>query len=323
MGTMVVGLVSPTGMQIHIEPIRKLLLAVLVLILTVSISVLLQAAQDDASSDDAAPPQGSVGGVGDVSLFPKRIVINGRRQITQIGLYNQALHDSIYEISLINMLMGSQGQLTAFNDDLDEDDKARVATASQFLRYSPRRVTLGSGESQLVRIMARAPADLPPGEYRSHFLVMAVPQQDEGLSIDDALNPGRAEGISVTIRPRFGISIPVIVRVGETTLDVQIHNPRLVQTNSGSRIIAMTLTRSGTRSAFGDILVRLDGTDEPIAIARGIGIYPEISELSISIPVNPSLPSEALSPGARLTVSYIDDDFISGNKLSELDFVVQ
>ena len=55
------------------------------------------AAQD---FDDAPPlpdvaagevPEGSVGGMGDINLYPKRVVIDPRQRIASIGLYNRTI----------------------------------------------------------------------------------------------------------------------------------------------------------------------------------------------------------------------------------------
>ncbi|ABC64115.1 hypothetical protein [Erythrobacter litoralis] len=269
------------------------------------------------------PPEGSVGGLGDVNLFPKRIVIEGRRQIAQIGLYNKTVNEGDYEIKFIDMAMSPEGNLVQFENGATAEQKAAVSTASQFLRYSPRRVALRGGESQLIRVMARAPADIPDGEYRSHFLVTSVPDVSGGLSIEDAVTGQAADGIGVVIRPRFGISIPVIVRIGQTTLDVGMTNPALLVDAQGNQAIGITLTRSGTRSAFGDIVVEASGRSEPVALLRGIGIYPEVDQRKVVIPVEPGEDGPVITPGMQLRVTYVDDDFEPGAELAELTFTVQ
>ncbi len=286
-------------------------------------------AQDQSSATAAAPdaappaPAGSVGGLGDVNLFPKRVVIDGRRQIAQVGLYNKTSNEGDYEIRLVDMAMNAEGRLVAFDNGLTEAEKASVATASEYLRYSPRRVTLRGGESQLVRIMVRTPPDLPAGEYRTHFLVSSIPEQLGGLSVEGALGGQQANGIGVTIRPRFGISIPVIVRIGETTLDVGISDPQIVTAPDGSPAIAFTINRSGTRSAFGDVTITSSAFGKPIGLSRGIGIYPEVGQRRVVIPVEDAVPANALAGGARITISYVDDDFKPGETLAEHSFAVR
>lgn len=281
------------------------------------------AAQDNPSpaASVPAPPAGSVGGMGDVNLFPKRVVINGRREIATVGLYNKTTDVGDYEISIVDMAMTPEGQLVGFDNGLSEATKAKVRTASAMLRYSPRRVTLRGSESQLIRLMARATPDLPDGEYRSHFLVNSVPDQG-GFSIDQAVTTGRPDAIGVAIRPRFGIAIPVFIRVGVTTLNVAISKAQLITDSDGSRAVAFTLSRTGTRSAFGDVTIKAQGSSKPIAISRGVGIYPEVDSRPVIVPVDPQADPRLLAKGTRLTIEFVDDDFSPGSKLAEHAFVI-
>jgi hypothetical protein len=281
-------------------------------------------AQDGGAPQVAPAPEGSVGGMGDINLYPKRVVINGRREIATIGLYNKTSNEGDYEIELQDTMMTPEGRLINFNDGLSDADKAKVRTASGILRYSPRRVTLRANESQTIRMMARATNELPDGEYRSHFLALSVPREGSGgLSIDNAVGGTEGNAIGVTIRPRFGISIPVIVRIGETTLDVSLTDPQLLTLPDGSRAIGITINRSGTRSAFGDFVVTAKGAPEPVSISRGIGVYPEIDHRKVLLPIDPETEARFLAAGTELTITYTDDDYEPGAQLAETNLVIR
>jgi len=281
-----------------------------------------QTADQDSAPATNTPPAGSVGGLGDVNLFPKRVVLEGRRQISSIGLYNKTSNEGDYEIKIIDMGMTSEGRLISFDNGLSDADKARVKTASGMLRYSPRRVTLRANEAQTIRIMARAGAEIPDGEYRSHFMVTAIPRDVGGYSIENATGQESSDGIGVTIRPRFGISIPVIVRIGNTTLDVGITNARLLTARDGSQAVGFTITRAGTRSAFGDLAITAKGRPEPLVIAKGIGVYPEIDHRDVILPIEREADEAPVTSGTAITISYVDDDFAPGKQLAEISFIV-
>ncbi|QKG70609.1 hypothetical protein [Erythrobacter mangrovi] len=275
----------------------------------------------DARPAAAPPPAGSVSGFGDVNLFPKRVVLNGAREIANVGLYNKTTETGDYEIKIVDMAMTPSGNLVAFDNGLDDATKARVKVASPMLRYSPRRVTLRGSESQIVRILARADANLAPGEYRSHFMVTSLPET-EGFSIQNAVGAQTPDGIGVTIRPRFGIAIPVILRIGATTLEVGITNATMLTAQDGSKAVAFTVTRSGSRSAFGDIVIKAAGASSPIAISKGVGIYPELDSRQVIVPIFPETDPRFLATGARLSIEFVDDDYAPGNKLAEHAFTV-
>jgi len=294
----------------------------------------LEAADAALEEPEAAPalpavapgeaPEGSVGGMGDINIYPRRIVMDRRQRVASVGLYNRMQDEGEYEISVVDMVMTDSGKIIPFSNLPENADTSRVRTASDMLRWSPRRVILPGSEAQTVRIMARPPADLPDGEYRAHFTVVSVPGDvDDGFSIDDALTTGDkgAGNVGVTIRPRFGISIPVILRIGETTLEVGLQDFAFSRAAGGGQV-ALTITRKGTRSAYGDLIITAPGEDEPLVMARGIGVYPEIAERKLQLAVNPAFDLAKLKPGTILTATFVDDDVAPGNTLVRQTFVV-
>ncbi len=271
------------------------------------------------------PPAGSVSGMGDINLYPKRVVIDQRQRVASVGLFNRAAAQGDYDISITDWMMTPEGGLVEMAQVADPAQRARVKTASALLRWSPHRVTLGSHDSQTVRIMARIAPDLPPGEYRSHFFAVAIPPNTEGgLTVEEAVGTKSPSGIGVTILPRFGISIPVIVRVGETTLNTGLRDLSIMTTPEGTKQISLTVTREGTRSAFGDIVVTAAGTKTRVAEIKGVGVYPEVSQRTIRFGVAPEkdIDPRLVARGAKLTVSYIDDDVTPGKVLVKQDFIV-
>lgn len=274
-----------------------------------------------APAPAATPPAGSVGGMGDVNLYPKRLVIDDRNRLATIGLYNRSPSPGEYDIAVGDKLMTPQGSLIDAENITDPGDRAKIRSAAGMLRWSPRRVSLGGSEAQTVRVMVRVPPDLPAGEYRSHFTIVSAPPTAEGLSIDDATGAAPAQGIGVRIVPRFGISIPVIVRVGETTLNVGLKDFALSEGPNGPTV-NLTITREGTRSAFGDIRIMAAGSKVPVAEVLGVGVYTEIGARMVQVPLNPKADPRLLVRGAKLTATYTDDDSAPGKVLAKQDFVL-
>lgn len=297
-------------------------------------SLALEAAEDVAE-EAAAPaelpqvklgevPDGSVGGMGDINIYPRRIVMDQRQRVASVGLYNKMPFEGEYEISVTNMIMTDRGQIIPFSNLPDNVDASQVKTASDMLRWSPRRVLLLGSEAQTVRIMARPPADLPDGEYRAHFTVVSVPSDiNDGFSIDDAIGgENQAAGnVGVTIRPRFGISIPVIVRVGSTTLEVGLADFSISRGDGGPQV-SLTISRSGTRSAYGDLIITAPGQEAPLVVARGIGVYPEIDARKVQLAINPEFDISRLTSGMTVTATFVDDDVAPGDTLARQTFVV-
>lgn len=270
----------------------------------------------------ASAPAGSVGGLGDINLYPKRLVLTDRDRLGTIGLYNRSPATGEYEISITDKLMLPDGSIVDVDDEFAGSAPPGFRPASTMLRFSPKSVQLPGNESQTVRIVPRLPVGLPPGEYRSHFTVVAVPPLETGDSISAAVNGPAANGIGVQVLPRFGISIPVIVRVGTTTLTAGIKDARLEKSSEGAWEFAALLTREGTRSAFGDVIATAPGFAKPIAQLRGVGLYTEIGSRPVRIPLDPSVARGKLPSGLVVTLTYIDDDAAPGTVLARQDIRV-
>jgi hypothetical protein len=151
------------------------------------------------------------------------------------------------------------------------------------IRYAPRRVILPPGEPQAIRISARPGADLPDGEYRVHMSFAALPKVQP---VSQPASDTPAQGFSVRIIPVYGITMPIIVRKGQLEVTGGLANPRLEQTAEGTTF-AIDIARSGQASLYGDLLVYRDGNDEPVFMARGIGVYPEIDNRHTTFSVSP------------------------------------
>ena len=277
----------------------------------------------DAPPAPAALPAGAVGGMGDINLYPKRVVIDSRNRVASIGLYNKTATTGDYDITIDDMMMTPQGSLIPLDQVSDPVLKAKVKVASGFVRWSPHRVTLPGNEAQLVRVMAHLPPDLPPGEYRSHFSAIAVPPDMGGVTIPQAADkPKSANGMGVHITPRFGISIPVILRVGDTTLSAGLASPGVINLPTGGKALRLRITREGTRSAFGDLAVTAPGAKSPVALLRGVGVYTEIDSREVTLPFDPKADPKSYASGAKLTITYTDDDADPGKVLAKQDYVV-
>lgn len=229
-------------------------------------------------------------GVGDLLVAPTRIVLNGSRG-TEIILSNIGDDVATYRMSVELRRMKSDGSL----DDVAEAND-REKTAQAMILYAPRRVTIAPNEPQTIRIAARAPAGLADGEYRAHLLFRAVPPPRP------VTRQAEVKGVSFELIPIYGVTIPVVIRLGNLSAKVGIANVALAKSN-GKPAVSLDLTRAGDRSVFGDVRVFKVGIKNPIAIQRGVAIYTEIETRHMLIPLDPALAASAAGP---VTVDFVE-----------------
>lgn len=248
-------------------------------------------------------------GVGDLLVAPTRIVLDGRRG-TEIVLNNVGDEPATYRISVEFRRMTPEGNLVDVTDPTSQEK-----AAADMIVYAPRRVTLAPHEPQSIRIAARPPQGLPDGEYRVHLLFRAVPP-----ATPIAANNGEpVKGLHLELIPIYGVTIPVIVRLGNLQASAGISNVEL-EKKDGKEEIGLDLNRSGSRSTFGEVLVLKPGVKDPIAIQKAVAVYTELGTRHVSIPVDENYKGELSGP---VTVQYIETYEDGNQKLAETQAVLR
>jgi P pilus assembly chaperone PapD len=245
-------------------------------------------------------------GIGDLLVAPTRIVLDGGRG-TEIILNNIGDDVATYRISVELRRMTPDGVLHDVTDP-----SAKEQLAQSMILYAPRRVTLAPREPQTIRISARAPKDIPDGEYRVHLLFRAVPPPTPVAA------PKEVKGVAFQLTPIYGVTIPVIARFGNLTAKAGIADVKLTR-QDGKPAVTVQLTRNGDRSTFGEVRVLKAGIKDPIAVQRGIAIYTDVGERSLTIPVDEKYASAATG---RVTVQYVEPGDNGMLTLAETDAVL-
>lgn len=210
---------------------------------------------------------------GDLLVAPTRVILDGSRG-TEVILSNIGADEATYRIGLELRRMTDNGRLEPV-EKVDANDIEEAALG--MIRYAPRRISLPPGQPQSVRLSARPGADLPDGEYRVHMSFKAIPRPTEVTEEDT-----RAEGVTLRLIPIYGITIPIIVRHGDVEAQVALTQPSIVQGEKGPEL-AMTIERAGESSTYGALSIVKPGLTEPIVLAGGIAVYPEIGSRDVRI----------------------------------------
>jgi hypothetical protein len=246
---------------------------------------------------------------GDLLIAPTRLVLDGRRG-GEVILSNMGNEEETYRVSLELRRMDESGNLEPVAEaDANATEKAALA----MIRYAPRRVTLPPAQPQSIRISARPGADLPDGEYRVHMSFAALPKV---RAVTDA--PVDKSGIAINLIPIYGIVMPIIVRKGELTVTAGLANPRIVHGPTGDEF-AVDMTRSGNESTYGDLLVYPQGAKDPVFVARGIGVYPEITIRHAAFSISPE---QAGALKGRVRVEFREAVENGGGLIASIDAVL-
>ena len=230
-------------------------------------------------------------------VAPTRVVLTPDTRSTELVLVNKGTETAAFRINIENRRMREDGSL---------EDAPEAQPGEQFaddkLRYSPRQLVLEPGARQVVRVMATAPGDLEAGEYRSHLRLMSAPVSAGTTQIAGEANTDNSLSIElVAIR---SITIPVILRVGALDAEVTMDSAAL-GTEAPDQLV-VRLTRSGTRSTYGDVSFTVEGEKAPAWLVRGVAIYTPNTTRDVIVPLPPEV--RAKLAGKQVRIDYTSTD---------------
>jgi hypothetical protein len=229
----------------------------------------------------------------DLLITPYRVVFEGGKNMEEISLANTGKDTSRYSINFVQYRMNEDGSM----------EQIAVAETGQYfsdsyLRIFPRSVVLAPNESQIVRVQVKTTGDMQNAEYRSHLYFRSVPNLNavgNETEIDSSLG--------INLIPIYGITIPVIIRIGELQATATFSD--IVLDKSDNPKITLTINRDGEKSIYGDINVMyIPASGEPIKIgaARGVAVYTPNALRIFSIPL--SKPEGVDFNNGKISITY-------------------
>ena len=242
-------------------------------------------------------------GAGDLMVTPPRVVLDGRQRSAEVMLRNSGKGPCTYRVSWKEMRMRPDGKL-------EEAPKAEGAvTAADLVRCTPKQVTLGPGESQLVRLMARLPEGLKEGEYHSHLVFQTLPP---ALPPTPAGQDAAKQGLSFGIQTLLAFSIPVFVRCGTTSGKVGLSHLALKPAEAPGQAPALELQldRQGNQCVRGELTVDwqpASGRSRPVMSGFGAVIYPEIDACADRVVLDKAKDLKLAGGRLKVTFAYKDN----------------
>lgn len=205
---------------------------------------------------------------GNLLITPRRVVFEGSKKSIDLNLANTGIDTATYAISLVQIRMKEDGGF----ETITEPDPGQLF-ADKNIRFFPRSVTLGPNEAQSIKVQIIRSNELAPGEYRSHFYFRAIPK---AKPLGEKEEPRDTTTISVQLIPVFGITIPAIIRVGESNVKVNLSDLGFSMVNDTIPNLKLVFNRTGNISVYGDLAVDYISTQGKITrvgVANGVAVY--------------------------------------------------
>lgn len=226
-------------------------------------------------------------------IYPTLVMFEGHRTSAEVTIANRGDETGTFEIGWANMSMTPEGGLIRHEEEVPW-------SIQPFVRYSPRRVTLAPGESQVIKIALRRDDTVPEGEYYAHMRVVTINSAAVGSVSGDGPEP--EPGVSITARS--AVAIPVVWRNSRAAPAATIES---IEIDAAANALTVDVSRQGLLSARGFVHVvsgRGESRDTPmLAEPMPLILYPSIERRSISIPLLEGVTVDALPADAKVVFS--------------------
>ncbi|MPY24118.1 hypothetical protein FM037_15445 [Shewanella psychropiezotolerans] len=243
-------------------------------------------------------------------VTPTRAELDDTSQRSSVfSLVNKGSSTARYNIYFEDKVQLAEGGYRSIVDD--------KAVLSQYVRYSPRRVTLEPEQGTRVRMAVRLPKNTPVAEYRSYIVFHQIPLTPV---IASKASNDNADTFSLSVTAYMRISIPVILRVGELNGEVMIDE---VTDEKAQTSLNVTLIRQGQRSTYGDIELFVENITEGLVHLESVGsvknaaIYTELSKRSFLVTL-----SRELKEGTEVIVRYTESKTLKDAQIVEKRIVI-
>ncbi|MDP3436160.1 MAG: hypothetical protein Q8S04_02855, partial [Bacteroidales bacterium] len=223
---------------------------------------------------------------------------------------------SKYNVSLIQYRMNEDGSFT----EITEPDPGQYF-ADKNIRFFPRTVTLGPNEAQVVKMQVTNMERLAPGEYRSHVYFRSVPKL-EALGAEDLKKD--TTSVSVQLTPVFGITIPVIIRVGTPEVKVNLSDVKFEDLDDTTKVLEIKFNRSGNMSVYGDlrvVYVAPNGKQTPVGSLNGVAVYTPNKSRTLKIYLSNERAVNYKT--GKLIISYLSQSDTKPEKFAETEFLLR
>jgi P pilus assembly chaperone PapD len=246
-------------------------------------------------------------------LAPTRMFFEGSARSQELTIMNQSDKVQTYRLRLEDRRLKDSGEYDVITDP------SEPATASSMLRLSVRQIIIPPRSSGTVRVLLRKPVGLPSGENRSHLVVQELPVVNPPAPVE-----GGSSEITVAVTTIFGISIPVIVRTGETSARItKVVATRVpIPDHPELENVVVNVEATGNRSLFADI--RLVSTRqrraEPIAVAKSFGVYAPLGTRSVTLSLDAQQTARLRAGNVVLQYQEVGKDGAPVGNSSEVSF---
>ena len=248
-----------------------------------------------------------------VLVAPTVVILSDKNRTGRINIENPSNKPKEVEISFSFGLPVSDS-LGKISIDLQDSNVTDPRSAMDWIRAFPRKVLLEPNGSQVIRLVAQPPKDLPDGEYWAHIVVKS---QEGETSFPVASDD---ENITTKLNMIMKTAIALKYRTGDVMAELEMTDPKVIEDDSNV-VFYCDLKNLGNVSYLGILTCRLlDADGKEISFHRSnLAVYRELRK-GIYLPITEGDYSQPYKVDLFITGKGRSDvphqDMIYGNEIS-------
>lgn len=205
----------------------------------------------------------------DLLISPTRISFDERQRTAKVTVINSSKEYKTYRV----IWSEKQSTVTGGYITLPEPTDTSL---SPMARLSPKQMRLAPGEKQTVKIAIRKPKDLAAGEYRSHLLFQALPNENTNNKS------------SIKINMIMSYSIPVVMRENAEIPTVTIKQASVTRNPETQRMqFNVKIKRDTKFSSYGKLTAfyksDANSPEEKVAEIGNLSIYSDVKNADVTL----------------------------------------
>jgi P pilus assembly chaperone PapD len=203
-------------------------------------------------------------------ITPTRVHFDARERTEEIIVVNTSDEVRSYSLSWDEKKQNKR----SFYEKLSAEDMDVYPKASDYVRFSPRRITLSPGENQKIKMMVRRTSSMPKDDFHSHLKFTLIP-----TSVTKPAQSEEVDGVQIKLNFFLNYSIPILVtnheRPAKISLTQLSFTPPEKEGSFGS--ISLTTVNDNDTFAYGNFTVLFKGKNtnqfEPVGYDNAVNIF--------------------------------------------------
>jgi hypothetical protein len=211
-------------------------------------------------------------------LAPTQVIFAPNQTVQTLTATNRAGKPVVQKVYLSEEVMGPNGSVSTLKEGEFPYSVRRL------VRFSPDTIELAPGESQVIRVMVRRPANLEAGDYHSHLILEEQPPAK--VLTDSSTTPFEGTNkAGFAVQTLLTLGVPIIVQHGAISSSLDLIGlkpwPRTLP-NGNPAPFEVQLKRSGNATGVGFLTLQTPKAED-IMVRRRVSVYREVDEVTLKI----------------------------------------